>query len=427
VLIIAAIAFAALTFVKIAVASEERTRLTCCLLVVLAWHGVWLPIVQLELDAARGKSTYGSDADYYAEEMAKTCASRAPIETAKGANSYGFVLFGAAVLTTSPGHSIIWVKLANISALILCLCLIYWLMRNNDIKPTYCRFFVLLLGLNGIVTWMVLRNLKDTLFVTGAFVQITLLFYLLCRSRRFLWTRLLLSLLITALSGYLLTTIRPWGTFFSLTVMVSVLLTALSQEYVRWIHVCVLLVASVLALFAAQDWLVASTTRYMRGREKNIERGGLPMTGPPVARVVAPPVRFLTGPGFVRAMAGHDAFVVTTSVGNVLVGLGALMWWALLPLWIMGWARPPSYLLRDAAIIIPALSLLLVYSYLYGGTVDTRTRAVFYLLSTPWIARYAEELSGRSFVVQGNRRIIYLSLVMATFVLGVAYSYRTVF
>lgn len=425
-LVIAAIAFAILAFVKTAIPSGERTRLVGCLFVILAWYAVWLPIVQLELDATRGKGTYGSDADYYAGEMANTCASPSPIQTARQASSHGYVLFGAAVLATSPGQSIIWVKVANVLALMLCLCLMYWLMRSTDIRPAHCRLFVMLLGLNGIVTWMVLRNLKDTLFVTGAFAEVALLFHLICRPGRFVWIRLLLSLFITLLFGYLLTTIRPWGMFFSLSVMLSALLTAFSQKCVKWTHVGVLTVVTALSLFSAQDWLVASASRYMRGRAKNLDAAVLPLESPSATQLVVPPARFLTGPGFVRAMVGHDAFVVTTSVGNLLVGLGSLMWWGLLPLWIMGWVRPPSSLLRDSQIIGPALCLLLVYSYLYGGTVDTRTRAVFYLLSTPWIARYAEELSRRSSVVQGNRRIVYLSLVMATFVFGVAFSYRTV-
>jgi len=413
-------------FIRKFIASEERTRVIFVLLLIFIWCVAWLSLVQAELFYTRGTGTYGSDADYYYAEMLRAYESGEPFQVASKAMSKGYVIFGTLILLASPFPSVIWIKLANILLFIFCLLLIYWLMRKRNIREKYSLLFVGFLGFNGIINWMVLRNLKDTLFIFLSFLGILTIYYLFYSKKPTPWKNIIFSLLVISLFGYMLSTVRPWGMFFSLAILISIIIGAFFEGYIQKKHLIIFFLLGVILLGCFYNLLLHYFNIYRSyaslHQEFLLASGRIPFT----IQILLAPLRFLVGPGFVRALQGSEVFVVTTSVGNFLIFIGSLMWWILLPLLIMAIIRSPRKLLKNFALLGPALCFLLVYSYAYAGTADTRTRAVFYLLSIPLVASYIEEVSGYSIIKKNNKKIIYLSLLIITMSLGTIFSYLSI-
>ncbi len=424
-LIIAVIALAVVLFVGLAVRHEERPHLALVLVLVLQWCLVWLPILQTELTAKRGRGTYGTDADYYFECMVRACQSSTPVHTALAGTSGGYVLFGALAMLTSPSHSVVWVKLANVSLLILLLSLLYWLMRQRGIAPGTSLFVVFLMGFNGIVTWMAIRNLKDTLFITVCFLEMAVVYQLIykCKSAKHVVPLLVVGL--TVLFGHLISALRPWGMFFSVTIVLSITLGASFEGRLRRVDCAVIGVVAVVACIVSHAWFAGQIEIYRIFREHNQEVSHLTVGTSSGVQMLLAPARFLLGPGIVRALYPDQAFRVTAITGNVLIFLGSLVWWALLPVLVLIARHPASQIVKNMTVWGPALCFLGVYSFAYGGTADTRTRAVFYLLAAPGIGFYMAGGSHCSIRRRQARIVAYCTWLVVVVFTGIVLSYMT--
>ena len=130
--------------------------------------------------------------------------------------------------------------------------------------------------------------------------------------------------------------------------------------------------------------------------------------------------RFLIGPGPIRAIFGWEAFQVTTSIGNILIFLGAFVWWLFLPVLILAIFKGPSYWLRYSSVLIPLVVFLGVYSFAYSGSLETRFRAIVYILSLIGTAPYMD-----SAIKQKNagRFLVYVVIALVVWLGGIATSY----
>jgi hypothetical protein len=384
-----------------------------------------LAIVQLEAMDELGRGTYGSDAAYYFDRMVNASRDEAPLRTAMQGLSGGYVAFGTLVLLTSPFESVVWVKCANILALILTLSFIYWLLRERAIRPKVALLIVSVMGFNGIVTWMVLRNLKDTLFVCTCLLEIIVLYHLLHPRELVSRRNVALAMLLALLWGPVMSTIRPWGMFFSGFVLLSILLGAFFEGHVRRTDFLLILVLGGILSFLYLGWFSTGLKTYQVFRKYNQEPSELVTALPSVTQIPLLALRFLTGPGIVRPLYAEEAFRVTTRTGNVLIFLGSLLWWGLLPILFLTLTRPVSRIVRNCAVTGPALLFLAVYAYAYGSTADTRTRAVFYLLSAPLIGSYIEETVRCSSSIRRARVLTYSALLAVLMCSGIVISYKS--
>lgn len=368
-----------------------------------------LCVVQWELAQLSPDGTYGSDARYYYAQMRATVEANA-WWPAQGTLSPGYVAWGAAVLYSSPSDSVVWVKLANIGLLLLVLLLGFNLMEYWGVRAWAAYYATLLYGLNGTVLWMVVRNLKDSvlLFLTLGHVLLSL------RVLSTRWpavVRVGAVIVLGMAAGFVYATIRPWGLYWSGAVFAGSVLEAAHRSMLARAArrrgtpvggergfglpsgIAVLVTAGALVgIVLNTRWEVVQEDLRVLQAYSELS-GGLAGRGLREYLVAVP--RFLIGPGPIRALFGWEAFQVTTTTGNILVALGSLLWWLCVPLLIGGMLRGTRYWAKHGSILVVLLMHIAVYSFAYAGSLETRFRAIVYVLSALLMGRYIQELRWR--------------------------------
>ncbi|MFN3691744.1 MAG: hypothetical protein ACK4R7_02520 [Fervidobacterium sp.] len=372
-----------------------RVTVRNSLLIILFWTLFWLLLVQLELATISPDGTYGSDARYYYSEMVSSIKADR-ILPQRGTLSPGYVAFGNIVLYTSPNVSVVWVKLANIGLLLLTLEIGFYILFLWKVSKKVAQFLIILAGTNGIVTWMVVRNLKDTMFLFLSFIVIAGTKILLdSKIRNLNLSKLVLGLSLLAGGTYLLRLVRPWGYYFAFATIVAVLVEFIGNyKYITKSKIfgipSLLLLILCLIIFsqlqnALKDYEIlldfAESWRYTM--EFNL------------FTLVQELGRLFVGPGPIRPIFGWDVFLHTTTFGNVLITLGAIVWWIYLPVLLFALIAGPKYWIEHASFLIPLLVFSFVYSFTYSGTADTRFRAVIYIMSFiltgPYFQKFLKE------------------------------------
>jgi len=392
---------------------------------VALWSIFWLLLVQLELAAISPDGTYGSDARYYYEAMRTTLEGGRWWPPADVFNP-GYVAFGTLILRTSLTESVVWVKLANIGLLLISLALGFYILQQWGVSKRVAYLVIVLAGTNGIVTWMAVRNLKDTLFLFLALALIAGTKSLLSKERR---TSMLLRISGILSLGFVgvkaLEAVRPWGLYWALSIIGTTIIELLFEKGLRFkIQKSLLFTILVLGV-ALIVWLVHSYQAVMRDFLVALhfaERAG-GLVGVGLMDIVLAPARFLIGPGPIRAIFGHKVFLVTTTMGNILITLGSMMWWAYLPVLLMAVLRGPNYWLKYASVLIPLFVFLAVYSFAYSGSLETRLRAIVYVLSLLGTAPYLDMIMQRGKAKQG---LLYAMIASVVWIGGTIASYVTV-
>lgn len=254
--------------------------------------------------------------------------------------------------------------------------------------------------MNGIIVWMVIRNLKESLILFFlAFAA-----YLIERTRSWCYLRRLVLLsLVTGGVYAALNGLRPGGGFLIiLYLLVSTFFhpnasfTSKIDPKVRTrgstkhvigfglVIVCFYLFAGH-RIYRLLDMFSTSF--------RNVYGDDFLLGLPTVLQLPAALARFVLGPGPFRALEQlitGEVFVVSSKVGDVLIFIGALQWWImlglLLLLLIFKRRTVTKFSTSYYALLSVALTVLIVYSYIYAGTGDTRHRALFYALINQPIA-----------------------------------------
>lgn len=113
--------------------------------------------------------------------------------------------------------------------------------------------------------------------------------------------------------------------------------------------------------------------------------------------------RFLLGPGPITPIAslfGDTGFYEPTVIGKILIFWGSIFWLCMLGLAVLGGFALRAVPVRGAKINLAisrevvfsafaALYYVLTYAFMYGGMVDTRHRAVVYVLLVPLVVPLA--------------------------------------
>lgn len=411
-----------LVFIVRLLSSEWRSMVWRALFGIAMWLIFWLVLFQLELAGISPDGTYGSDARYYYEAMVSTLHAGKwwPLE---GTLAPGYVAFGTLVLHTSPSESVVWVKLANIGLLLISLALGVYILQSWSVAKRVAYLAIVLAGTNGIVTWMAVRNLKDTMFLCFSLALIVGAKILLDKNRRtFVLIRILGILALGFVGAQTLELVRPWGLYWT-TVIVGA--TIIEPVFKRGLHSQFR--TPKLSLFAILA--LGLIVWFMIGRRSVIHdlfvaiayaEGAGGLVGAGLRDIVLAVPRFLIGPGPIRAILGWEAFLVTTTMGNILIFLGAIMWWIYLPILILCFLRGPSYWLKYGCVLVPLLLFLAVYSFLYSGSLETRFRAIVYILSFLGTAPYLDMAMRRR---GAGRSLAYVVIAALVWVGGTIASY----
>ncbi|MGC9001050.1 hypothetical protein [Caldisericum sp.] len=362
---------------------SEKKEILVVLLVILIWNLLWLVLVQAEL-FYKGVYTYGSDANYYYNEFLRCLGNARPFYTAMHSRLAPlYVLFGTFILKTSPNLSSVWIKLSNILLIEVIFVLIYFWMRTYIKRTSLIINLLFFFGLNGIITWTVLRELKDIFFVFLVIINLSGLDYLLKKGKS------LQAILFTGLMIYLQFNVRMFAVAIPLVILFIYILVW-RKSIKRNLYYLYGAFVILILLFEHKRiaWFYTGFIYYAeRFREPLTLLGSSSIT-----QFLIAPFRFLIGPGPIRALEGSEVFVVTTNMGNILIFLGSILWWIILPILFMVFVFDSKFIFRNLYFFATPIFIVLMYSIMYLGTGDTRLRATTYILFIPAICKYLEYL-----------------------------------
>jgi hypothetical protein len=411
----------------LALPRRQYKSLLWILLITSVWSVTWLLLLQYELImTGSATGTYGSDATYYYDAMYAGYFSDNPAQVISSYYNQLYIWFGVILLKTSPCFSIIWVKLGNIVLLLYVISMIYLMLYRAGAPDQIINFICLFAGLNGIVTWMCIRNLKDTLFLflftINCFMAVN--FYRIIQRKAINSTVVylfVLSVLSVILSSWF-KDIRQWAYIIPWIIVISLLVRILmDKKSMRWFILILgigvilsipLIIPNIIGTDVVKDFEIYASASGLGGKTGSSLISGL----------VVGLLRFIIGPGPIRAMMGNEVFIVTTNIGNVLIFLGALIWWIIIPLMVLRIRELIKIISKEVIIFAPFLTYVFVYIYAYQGSVETRFRAVLYIISLfLWgltYAHYQPKISRRH-----NFQLAYIIGVFAILALGTVATY----
>ena len=373
-------------------------------LLLLAYYAGWLWLLQANLSAYSPDGTYGSDARYYWQCMQSVAHG---FTHASNHDGRVYVWWGAQILQSAP-EAVIWVKIGNLlltcNAFLFVFGLIY--RRFPDATPHTLRLLLWTTWAsfaNGVVVWMVIRNIKENLLLALLTAYIAAIVAITDSRRLNRTAKACCITVLTVCAVGPLENIRPFGgAFASIFLAAHLLRLCLLQSGSRkrrFVGKAILAAMGmgVLLLTVKPDLFEALVGAE---RVRTLEAfGALQQTTSGTAvegatqafgRTGAFPfyvVRFVTGPGPIRAaqqLATGDMFVVSARTGDVAVLEGCLQWWLTLAICGAVWFQRPralrDTLRRTYDMAAPSLAVIVAYSFIYQGTGDTRHRAFLYCL-----------------------------------------------
>lgn len=371
---------------------------------LLGYYAGWLWLLQTNLSAYSPDGTYGSDARYYWH-----CMQSVAHGFTRASNHDGrvYVWWGAQILQTAP-EAVIWVKIGNLLLTCNAFLFVFGLIarRFPDATPRTMRLLLWTTWIafaNGVVVWMVIRNIKENLLLALLTGYIAAVVSITDSARLSRTAKTVLITLLTVSAVWPLENIRPFGgAFASIFLAAHLLRLCLLQSRSRKRRFVGKTILAAAGLGIGLLTLKPDLFEALAGAErvKTLEAfGALQQTTSGTAvesatqafgRTGAFPfyvVRFVTGPGPIRAaqqLATGDMFVVSARVGDAAVLEGCLQWWLTLAVCGMVWFQRPralrDTLRRTYDMAAPSLAVIVAYSFIYQGTGDTRHRAFLYCL-----------------------------------------------
>lgn len=338
--------------------------------------------------AGTGEPEYGSDPLIYWQDVLAVVEARqdtfSPYATT-------FKWFSALIQWTSPFNSILLTRMGNILVFGNTLVLIHGFLRRLEVTPRWSNWTVLLTGLNGIVVWTVIRHDKEPVYW---FILFAFIVGLDLSMRRFKNAPILLfasMAVVTFVAHFLLDNIRVWGYFLAWIIPPTMWLFRGMFPRRLWMRslaaAAVLIVPALLAAELASSGSGAFQTQsYVAIASRRDVDGPLDLIRVVLSLSFLIQLSiFVSGPGPLLALFGHDRFLFTTTLGNVLIFAGSLVWWFHLPrLAVLAFWRPKRETLVSMAPLLTALVVtILILVVAFGGTGDTRNRASMYVLLYP--------------------------------------------
>lgn len=185
-------------------------------LLLLAYYAGWLWLLQTNLSAYSPDGTYGSDARYYWR-----CMQSVAHGFTRASNHDGrvYVWWGAQILQTAP-EAVIWVKIGNLLLTCNAFLFVFGLIARRFPEATPRTMRLLLWTTwaafaNGVVVWMVIRNIKENLLLALLTGYIAAVVSITDSARLSRTAKTVLMALLTVSAVWPLENIRPFGGAFA--------------------------------------------------------------------------------------------------------------------------------------------------------------------------------------------------------------------
>lgn len=368
----------------------------------LSFSGIFLVLAiftGLEFSSLPYDGTWGSDAHYY-----YTAASgQGGAEHCSDYLGYGYVCTFTAFVAV--------VDLPIAFYALIGLLYIYVVFRCFRAPSDSSAMIWLLLVFNPIVLWTFLKGVKEGFVIVCLLVLVKI--YGSVREDRTALNVLLFAAAILALS-----TVKFEAVAF---VVLAAIATEVVMRANNSIKMAITLVGSAIAVLFVLDQLatffpgLAFLQKLMAHKELFFTEE-ISEPGAKVNYLLAI-FRFLAGPGPITPISslfGDTGFYEPTVTGKIMIFLGSLFWLSAMSLAGLGFMRvlsTPRYRISMSAVVnnevvfgaLMAMFYILTYAFMYGGMVDTRHRAVVYVLLFPLLVPLASLGAGYIFPRLNNR------------------------
>lgn len=345
-------------------------------------------IFQLEVADFNLQGTYGSDETHYYQWMlliknglAKPDQFPAPL----------YNLIGSVILKTSIFESVVLIRTFNVLIFSLALNLLYIILYrrySEYIDKNSFKLLFLIMSLNGIVVWTAIRNLKDILFISLVVILIYATDEIFLDNNN---KKKRLKLIITYSTMFLaFQNLRPFGGLLVLLVAFVIFIMKTNRhtkkiisfkymENKRYLMILTLVLLLFVATFIDLDMLTAF---------RDLIYTPMEISGNSFVITALEFTRFILGPGPINSIKQiilGNVFVVSTKLADFLIFLGALQWWGLLGFVLAKCMIQPSLMKNSIKLSLDffavTIFIIATYTFVYGGTGDTRLRALMYVAS----------------------------------------------
>jgi hypothetical protein len=372
-------------------------------LAYLAFSGIFLTlaiIAGIEFSSLPYGGTWGSDAQYYY----LAAAGKGGEQSCTAYLGYGYVC------TFTAFVSVLDLPVAFYALIGLLYIFIAFRYYRPNGQTSMLIWIVLVL--NPIVLWTFLKGVKEGFVIACLLVLVKI--YGRMRERFSV-----LNIFLFAGAILVLSTVKFEAVAF---VVFAVAVTEIVMRANNSIKIAVTLVGSAVAVLFVLDQLagffpeLAFLQKLMAHRELFFTQE----ISEPDAHVnyLSAIFRFLAGPGPITPISSlfqDTGFYEPTVIGKIMIFLGSLCWLAALGLSALGFMRVlsnPKYrtalgtVISHEVVFSASMSMfyILTYAYMYGGMVDTRHRAVVYVLLFPLLGPLASVGTGYIFPHLKNNR-----------------------
>lgn len=345
-----------------------------------------LTFLQMEVSDLNLRGTYGSDETNYYEWM---LLIKSGLADAREFPAPLFNFIGSIILKTSFFDSVVLIRIFNVlvfSFSLNLLCIVLSKRYKNVLNIKTFKGIYIFLSINGIVIWTTIRTLKDILFISLIIIFIYSFDEIIMIKNKM--AKFCFLFFLCLLSFIAFQNIRPFGGILILLIILIKLLMKYSEMNrkllkpsnfrKKWL-VLPLLIIFVFIIFKFVNFGMLRSFRDLiytpLGFQSNI-----------YLTTTLEFLRFILGPGpinSIRQVVFGDVFVVSTRFADFLILFGAVQWWLLLGVFVVKSLFYPKLTLHCIKVSLDffsiAIFIISTYTFVYGGTGDTRLRAIMYI------------------------------------------------
>lgn len=349
-------------------------------------------ILQIEVSNYNLQGTYGSDETNYYLWMILIKNGYA-IPSQFPAPLYNFV--GSLILKTSLVESVIPLRLFNVLTFSISLNLLYIILRRRfegHINNSKFKLLYLIMSLNGIVVWTAIRNLKDILFISLVIIFIYTTEEILSTRKKII--KYFKLIFINLFVFILFQNLRPFGGLVVLLVSFTIYLMKANKHGKKIISIKHLKNKRLfLLLILIMIWIGFKYIDLdMLNAFRELIYTPMGLGGNTIVNTILEFIRFILGPGpikSIRQIIVGDVFLVSTKLADYLIFMGACQWWLLLGISFIKFLTNPRLMKKSIKMTLDffavTIFVIATYTFVYGGTGDTRLRAMMYIASFGFI------------------------------------------
>ena len=324
-----------------------------------------------------GREVYFSDAETYWKNTLEI------LYTGSSTGYNGLYYYICAIVQkASPFIWVGWNNLFNITCLNLSFVMIAKFIKEKDKDEKKLQLFTFLSLMNPFIIFGLMRNLKDSLFLL---IVISVCFitnqYIQTKSQK---TKVLIILALLFIA-YIFTDIRPWGFIIPIVAILYIIQHPKRQKYIFDRKSVLILLGVALAIGVAIIFAIPAISNNIRIWTP-ITFSSLADRG--IFTTIVGLGKFVIAPGPIRAFLGGEFFEHSMSSGNIMAGIGEIMWWlSLIPIVITVLIqRQKIFNIKTWSgflkiLVFSTLAYIIIYTMQYGGSGELRLKSVFYVLS----------------------------------------------